>query len=318
MKRAVAAVFVCLLFFSLSRVCAGEAFDRILAVVNDEIVTQSEFNRHIALTTLGADDQNELDRNIRKQLLDQLVERKLLMQEARRLNITVRDDAVARAVQDILARNNMTVRGLQRQLEGAGLTVEDVRAEVRTELMTSELIGREVHARVTVSDAEMERYYRENIQPKEQRGPRVRLKQILLQSDRDLTEQQVNAIHERADSLRAQLEAGASFEQLAVAYSQCPSADRGGDLGFFYKNQLLPEIEQVAFSIPLDTVSPVIRSPLGFHIIVVTFRDTGEAEPSWRTHERDIRPVLYGRAFEKLYTKWYADLRAKSHIEIKY
>jgi len=318
MVQAIFSVYFCLLLVMPAQCGAAETFDRILAVVNDEIVTQTEFNRHLVLATLGANPQNEPDGDLKRKLFDQYVERKLLMQEARRLNITVKEPDVDKAMQDILTRNNMTSDDLRRQLEGAGLMIEDVRAELRAELTTTELIGREVHARVTVSDADMEKYYRENIQPKEGRGARVRLKQIMLKVDTDAAAEQVRALQERAESLRAQLEAGAAFEQLAASYSQCPSASRGGDLGFFYKNQLLPEIEQVAFSIPVGTVSPVIRSPLGFHIIVVTFRDLGDTEPGWRTYESDIRPILYAHAFEKLYTKWYSDLRAKAHIEVKF
>jgi peptidyl-prolyl cis-trans isomerase SurA len=297
---------------------AAELFDRIVAIVNDEIVTEKEFNRQLLLATLGTEQPGNLDRESRRQILEQMVDRKLLLQEAQRLNITVRDQDVDKALQDIIDRNNMTLREMQRQLESAGLMLEDVRASVRAELTTSELIGREVYARVSISDAEMEKYYRENIKPQEGHGARVRLKQILLQVGKENTPEQVGAVQERAESLRAQLEAGASFEQLAASYSQCPSADRGGDIGFFYKNQLLPAIEQAAFSMPLDTPSQVIKTPVGFHIIVVTFRDAGETAPDWKTHESDIRSALFGDAFERVYAKWHDDLRANAHIEIRY
>lgn len=296
---------------------AAESFDRLLAVVNDEIITQSEFNRYRVLATLGG-EQNNPGRDMERQLLEQFVERKLLMQEARRLKITVRDQELDKAMQDILSRNKMTLRELQGQLEAAGLMIEDVRSAVRGELMTSELIGREVSARVVISDAEMEKYYNENIRPSERQGARVRLKQILLQVDKEFTPEQVRALQERAESIRAQIEAGAAFEKLASEYSQCPSAERGGDLGFFYKGQLLPEVEEVAFGLTENTVSPVIRSPIGLHLIVVTFRDAGDAEPGWKNHVRDIRPALYSREFERLYMKWYSDLRSNAYIEIKF
>ena len=117
---------------------------------------------------------------------------------------------------------------------------------------------------------------------------------------------------------KAQLDAGASFGEMASTYSQWPSDPGDGDLGFFYKNQLLPEVEQAAFSIPVDTVSSVIRSPIGFHIIKTTFRDSGDVPPSWKTHERDIKGALYGKAFEKVYAKWYSDLIERSHTEIMF
>jgi peptidyl-prolyl cis-trans isomerase SurA len=309
--------FIWLLFVPQG-VAAAEAFDRIVAIVNDEIITQSEFNRYLVLIMFGADQTQEPDRETKVELLGQSVEKKLLMQEARRLNVVVKEQDVDQAMQAMITRNNMTFKKLQNKLGSAGLMLEDVRNALRTELTTSELIGREVHAKVTISDAEMEQYYLENIAPNEHQGARVRLSQILLLVNEDFTDEQISALEARAESLRAQLVAGAPFGEMASTYSQWPSDPGDGDLGFFYKNQMLSEVEQVAFSIPVDTVSPVIRSPIGFHIIKIPFRDAGDKPPSWKTHERDIRRALYGKAFEKVYQKWYEDLMERSHTEIMY
>ncbi len=315
------AVFIACLFgvlLALPQAKAAETFDRILAVVNDEIITQSEFNRYIVLVLLGADQEEEPDRETQRQMLEQSVERKLLMQEAKRLNITVNEQDIDQAMQAMIVRNNMTFKAFQQKLEAAGLMIEDIRTAMRAELTTSELIGREVHAKVTISDAEMEKYYLKNIAPNERPGARVRLSQILLLLKEDFTDEQISALEARAGSLRAQLNAGASFGEMASTYSQWPSDPGDGDLGFFYKNQLLPEVEQVAFSMPVDSVSPVIKSPIGFHIIKVTFRDSGETDPSWKTHRQDIRRALYGQTFQEVYEKWYSDLRERSYTEIMF
>ncbi len=160
---------------------SAETFDRILAVVNDEIITQSEFDRYIVLASMGG-EQKKPGREMERQLLEQLVERKLMVQEANRLKITAKDKDLEKAMQEILARNKMTHKELKAQLAKAGLTIEDVRSAVRAELMTSELIGREVNAKVVVSDVDMEKYYNENIRPNERPGARVRLKQIRSES----------------------------------------------------------------------------------------------------------------------------------------
>ena len=295
---------------------AAETFDRIVAVLNDEIITLSEFKKYAALILFGADQAEEPDLQTQRQMLEQLVERKMFLQEAKRLNIRASEQEVDQTMQNMIVRNDVTFKEFKAKLESAGLMVEDVRAALRDELTTSELIGRKVHANVTISDAEMEQYYLKNIAPNEQEGPKVRLSQILLLIKEDFTDKQVGKLKTRAESLRAQLEAGAPFGEIAAAYSQWPSNPGDGDLGFFYKNQLLPEVEQVAFSIPVDSISPVIKSPIGFHIIKVTFRDTGEKAPGWETHKRDIRSALYGQAFQKVYEKWYSDLQERSHIEI--
>jgi len=300
------------------QVNAAETFDRIVAIVNDEIITQTEFNRYLVLIMFGVEQGQEPDRETQMQLLEQSVEKKLLMQEAKRLNITVSEQDVDQAMQSMIVRNNMSLKEFKQKLETAGLMIEDIRTAMRAELITSELIGHEVHSKVIISDAEMEKYYADNIAPNEQQGVRVRLSQILLLVKEDFTDEQVGALEARAESLRAQLEAGASFGQMASTYSQWPADPGDGDLGFFYKNQLLPEVEKVAFSLPVDAVSSVIKSPIGFHIIKITFHDSGEAPPSWRSHARDIRRALYGQAFEKVYQKWYSELRERSHTEIMF
>jgi len=316
MLKIISIVSLIWLLAAPSGAVAAETFDRIIAIVNEEIITQSEFDRYLVLIMFGADQQEQPDKDMQFKLLEQSVERKMLMQEAKRLGITVGEPAVDKAMQAMIVRGNMSFKDLNQKLETSGLMIEDLRAVMRAELVTSELIGREVHSRVIVSDADMKKYYDDNIAPNEQPGARVRLSQILLMIKEDFTDEQISALKTRAESLRAQLEAGAAFAQMASEYSQWPSEPGDGDLGFFYKNQLLPEIEQAAFSIPVDTVSPVIKTPIGFHIIKVTFRDSGETPPSWQTHEKDIRRALYGQAFEKVYTKWYADLRERTHIEI--
>ncbi len=211
---------------------AAETFDRIVAIVNDEIITQTEFNRYLVLVMLGVDQKQELDRETQMQLLEQSVEKKLLMQEAKRLNVTVSEQDVDQAMQSMIVRNNMSLKEFKQKLETAGLMIEDIRTAMRTELTTSELIGREVHSKVIISDAEMQKYYADNIAPNEQQGERVRLSQILLLVKEDFTDEQVGALEARAESLRAQLEAGASFGQMASTYSQWPSDPGDGDLGF--------------------------------------------------------------------------------------
>jgi peptidyl-prolyl cis-trans isomerase SurA len=268
------------------------------------------------LIMFGSDQTQEPDTETQRQMLEQVVEKKMLMQKAKQLDIVASEQDVDQAMQAMIVRNNVTFKQLKQELESAGLMVEDVRSAMRSELTTSELIGREVHAKVMISDAEMEEYYLKNIAPNEQPGARVRLSQILLLVKEDFTEEQTSALGARAESLRAQIDAGAPFGQMAATYSQWPSNPGDGDLGFFYKNQLLPEIEQAAFSMPVNSVSPVIKTPIGFHIIKVTFRDEGAEDPSWKLHREDIRRALYGQAFQEIYEEWYSDLREKSHVEI--
>jgi len=292
---------------------AGTAVvDRILATVNGDIITLSEFERFKTMLFFGAEEKPS-GREAERQLLESLIERKLIVQEGRRLEIEVRDKEVDEALQDIIKRNNLTAARLEEELGRQGLTLAQYRGLLRDEIMQSHVIGRQVHAKIAITEQDIKNY--QGRSPQKQ-GPRVRIQQILLLLPQDGTTKKAAELERTAAAIREKILAGESFEKLAAAHSQGAGAQQGGDLGYFYQGDLLPEIEQAAFSLEPGQVSPVIKTSLGLHLIKVTDRDSGGDNATGEQQAKEIRAMLYGMEFEKKMQDYIKSLREKACIEI--
>lgn len=320
MKRSVAVLIVVAGFLSCAVAVHARptVVDRIVAVVNDDIITLSELRQYMALLYIGQ-EQKPSGAEAERAMLNQLIEKKMIAQEGEKLKITVSDAEVNEAVQDILSRNaGLTLEQMRRHIEEAGATMEDYRELLHIEILNSHVVGREVQSRITITDRDVEQYYATQVQPKEKPGARVRIQQILLPVPAGTTTEAANGIRQAAEDLRRKLVAGENFAQMALQYSRGPAARAGGDLGYFHKGELLPAIEAVAFQIEPGHISPVIRTPAGFHLIKVLDRDLTAADRSWKDHEREIKSKIYSREFDRVFASWLENVRKRSYIENNY
>ncbi len=179
MKKTCIALALALLIFSPPADAARVTVDRILATVNGEIITQSEFEKYKSMLLMGA-QQIPVDMEADRQLLGQLIEKKLILQEAKRLEITLKDKDVANALDEVLRRNKIDLKTLARELAKQGSTVEDYKKILEGELLQSRTIGRAVHSKININDKDMQEFYEQNMRGKNKSGPSVRIQQILL------------------------------------------------------------------------------------------------------------------------------------------
>lgn len=300
---------------AVSSPAGSEVIDRILATVNGEIITQSEFERYKTMIFFGAAEKPS-GREADRQILENMIEHKLLIQEAKKLEIEVKDKEVDAALNDILKNNNLTLARLEEELAKQRLTLAAYRQLLRDEIIQSHVIGRQVHSKITITDKDVQDYYNQSMRQHEKKGPRVRIQQILLLAPKDAGQKKIAEIERTAASLRERILAGEDFGKLAATYSQGAGAQQGGELGYFYRGDLMPEIENIVFNLEPGQVSPVIKTDLGFHIIRVLERDITGDNATWQDKAREIRGILYGIEFEKRARDYIDSLKAKAHIEI--
>jgi parvulin-like peptidyl-prolyl isomerase len=191
------------------------------------------------------------------------------------------------------------------------------------EIMQSRTIGRAVHAKINITDAQMEEFFEQNMRGQERTGPRVRIQQILMLIPRGASASKISDIEKAMKDLHKRILAGEDFGKLAVKYSEGAGAQLGGDIGFFHRGELMPDIEELAFTLDKGKVSPVFRTELGFHLIKVIDRigdagdnATGPATGTWKDRKKDIHDILYGTQFEKEITQWMKGLKEKAYVEI--
>lgn len=313
-----------LVFFLCSLTCAiagtEELIDRIVAVVNNEVITLSDLNKVVALMFAGVDKNQsfteEQRAEIQQKALEQLIEKKLIEQKAREFDIKVSDKEVNRAIEDVLKRNNINLEQLEALLKKDGSSLEEYRKMLRSEILQSKVIGREVRSKVTITDKDIQEYYEKNGKQQEKPGEKVRIQQIFFATPPDMMPKQVEKLSSQLEEIRAKILGGEDFGQMAVKFSQDPSAKEGGDLGYFGRGELLPIIENAAFSLQLGEVSQVLRTPAGLHLIKVIDKKGADEQSGIYSTREEIEESLYRREVDALFMKWMEELKKKAYIKI--
>jgi peptidyl-prolyl cis-trans isomerase SurA len=295
--------------------------DRVVAVVNDEVITLSEWDN--AFEPYGerfeasyrGPDREKARAESKMILLKRMIDNLLMEQEARKTAITVRNEEVTDAISDMQKQQKMTEDEFSKALEREGITLDSYKKDMRDQLMRVKLIRRDIRSRVAVTDEEIGEYYqrhREDYEGKEA----VRIKQILIALPNDADSGMKEKLRADAEEIHRRLVNGESFDQLSAKYSQGPEAAAGGDIGYIEKGTILHEVDDEAFRLPLNQISGVIESSVGFHIIRVIDR-RGAGLKAIANVREEIREKIDREKSEKKFGEWIEELRKKSHIEIK-
>lgn len=268
----------------------AQELDAIVAVVNDDVVVESEIARETNLvipqlkqqgTAVPAPDQ------LRKQVVERLILKKLQQQRAKQLGIEVDEATLMETLTNIAARNGLSIDELQATLEAGGIRFQDFREDTRMQILLSRLQMQEVARGVQVTDQEVDRFLAKSagqLMPREQ----VRLQHILIALPEDPTPAQVAQAEKKAKGLVAKLRAGADFAALAAASSDGRTALQGGDLGWFEMAGVPTLVSDQARTMAKGEITEPLRSPSGFNIIKLTDIKGGGPQSVTQTKARHI------------------------------
>lgn len=255
-----------------ARTARAEVVDRIIATVNGEVITLSDFYTtiRIFIQMNGVPPQavSTVDgrRTLAARVMTELINRTMIDQQAERHELQVERSAVEGFITRMAGENNLSVEGLREQLGYANIDYDDFYEYVRYELTKLRVVRVMVTAGVSVSDAEIDAVLAERY-PDGVTELRYDVSQILIARDRNATEEEAAAARALAESLREQLVGGADFAALAGEHSNDPSRRNGGDMGEFRRGQLPPDFEREALSLAEGELSPVFESRFGYHIV---------------------------------------------------
>ncbi len=265
--------------------------DRILVIVNDDVITETELTNRLTETKkqLALEKiKTPPDDILRKQLLDRMVLERLQLQLAVQTGIRVGESEVDQAIETIARRNNLSVENFRKALTKNGMDVAAYRAQTHDQLTIQQLLEREINNRVNVTDSEVS-HFLENPQSRADMDVTYHLSHILIGIPESASPEAIQAAKKRAEDILRQLKAGADFEQIAVSYSQGADALKGGSLGWKKPGEL-PELFLGALkSMSPGDISEILRSPNGFHILKLNDkRGAAQAEAVTQTHVRHI------------------------------
>ncbi len=299
----------------------GEVTERIVALVNNEVITLSELEEmakplyeEVRRTSPPSEREQKL-KKVREEILDHLVDSKLLDQEIKKRKIEVPDRDVDAAIADVLKSASLSENDLKKVLAREGMTYSAYRQKIREELGKMRLVSREIKSKIVIEEETLRKAYQENLD-KFTDPLEVKIQQIFFPLPKNGSKEETAAVWKEGQSILERARKGEDFSELAKKYSHGPEASEGGVLGNFKHKELMPELEEVGFRLKGGEISGLIASPLGFHILRVMERKGGEPRPFAEVQNK-IREEMIQVEAEKKYQEWMKELKSKAYIQIK-
>ena len=307
--------FAAVLFaaFSGSATLFADVVDRVVAKVNDEVITLYELEQaeESLVRQMGEEVPAGRKAEVRRKMLDQLITKKLIDNQARSLGIAATDTDVDNALNDVLSRGGITEEGLHKSLASQGISYEEYRKDLRDQIEKARLISMEIQSKIDLSEERLKNYYYEHIDDYTGRAG-VRIGLIFLRRGDYGTKGSLKA---RAEELQLRLDTGEPFEELAALFSEGPAAANGGDLGFIESGSLSPLIAEAIAPLSEGEVSAPVASAAGTHFIKLVERSDGEKRSFEKVRDQ-IHEILYNQEAEKRFNRWIQELKKKAFIEI--
>ncbi|MCI1026998.1 peptidylprolyl isomerase SurA [Pantoea dispersa] len=250
---------------------APQMVDKVAAVVNNGVVLESDVDnmlRTVKSQAQQAGQQLPDDKTLRHQILERQVMDAIILQMGDKAGLQVSDQQLDQAIQNIAAQNRMSVDQLRSRLAYDGMNYNDYRAQIRKEMLISEVRNNEVRRRVTILPQEVDTLAKQ-IGSQNTQGTELNISQILLPLPENPTQQQVDDQEALARQLVGELKGGADFGKLAVTYSADPQALKGGNMGWGKIEELPTLFSQALSSAKKGDIVGPIRSGVGFHILKV-------------------------------------------------
>jgi len=299
--------------------------EEIVARVNNEIITRSEFARSKDELRKEAQQQDpvnadkiisEREQNVLRDLIDQ----SLLLGRGKDLGITA-DTELVKKLDDIRKQMNLdSMEEVEKAAQAQGVSFEDFKQNMRNQIITQQVISKEVGSKLNISKDEEMKFYEDHKEEMAQ-PEQVRLSEILVSNDRKPNdtrseEEVLQAAQKRADDLLAELRKGASFDETAKKNSDDPTSAQGGDLGYFKRGSLAKELEDKTFAMKAGDVSDVIRTKQGFIILKVTEHHQAGIPP-FNDVANKIQDAVYMQKLQPALRDYLTKLREDAFIDIK-
>lgn len=285
--------------------------------VNGITLTQSELDAQMNKITEAIKSQfppNQMEKaklDIRKRIIDNFITRTLLSQEADKQNITASDDEIKSAISEIEKKlpQGMT---LEAALKQGGMSLEEMRKDVAFSVQINKLMESQMKDDFKPSDEEIKKYYTDN--KKQFSTPEtVHARHILVKVDEKDDEKTKGEKKGKIEGVRKQLLEGSDFAKLAKENSDCPSKEKGGDLGTFPRGKMAKPFEDAAFSQKVNDIGPIVQTKFGYHIIQV-LEHNQPTEKKLDEVKENISEGLVAKKKQEFAVNYITNLKEKAKI----
>jgi parvulin-like peptidyl-prolyl isomerase len=299
-----------------------ETLERVVAVVNDSIILQSELDARLvpvraeAAQIADPQERRRREAKLASQVLDEMVNEELIVQAAEAAKIEVDSSEVQAALDEIKQQNNLDDAGLQQALAQQGYTLAGYKADLRRQLLRLRAVNQLVAPKVNVTDEDVRARYNE-LQRRSSSVSAVQLSHMLFKLPEHPTEQQLDEAKAKATKAMDRVKAGEAFADVAKQVSEDTStASGGGQLGWFERGSINPEWEQIVFSMDKGDMRGPVPGPQGLHVFYVTDIKQSNLQPYDQMKDQ-LNRELRRRELDKATQNWTEELRKKAYIDIK-
>ncbi|MBM9613375.1 SurA N-terminal domain-containing protein [Desulfobulbus rhabdoformis] len=304
---------------------SAQIVDRSVAIVNNDTITLSEVNELGAsffkkVTEDSSPERlNEALYRARLTVIDKLIEKRLMIQEAQKLQIQVSDQDVEGALQRILSNNHTTLEQFRKELKTMGMSEKQYREELRDQILSSRLVNYEVRTKVVIPEEKILDYYDTHFVEQSAGGYYLRQigclwgRQVANGSTptKDQARKKVQKVYDLAQE-------GKDFKTLARTYSDLANAEDGGDLGLFQLNELAPYIRDNVSQLKAGEISPIVATENSYLFFQVVSTEKGKIIPKapYAEVKDQIKEKLSQQAMERRFKEWMQSIREKAYIKI--
>ena len=323
-SRLIVFVSICFISFMLLPAHGADYVDRVVAVVNDDVITLSEvekagsnFFARIRTQSSGNELEMALEKG-RKEVLNSLIDKMIVNQKAEELSITVEESEIDSSIAQILARNNATLQDFRNEMAKMNISEQDYRNDLRDQILQSKLIGFQVRSRIVILEDDIKEFYQnEYTQEKGESGYNILQMGFSWNNDKQGAGTKEEA-RKTAEEIRARVMAGESFTELAKTYSNLPSAADGGAIGLLKKDEMAAYMRETVLAMKPGEISPIVDTGNAFQFFkLLSVRDGDMViKAPYESVKGEIRDMLYRQEMEELYAEWVKSLREQAYIEI--
>ena len=308
---------------------AAQLVDRVVAVVNDEVITMSEVNdegkgyfKKINEQAPPAQVEDALSR-ARQEILGNLIDKKLIGQVAAKQGVSVSEAELQAATDQMLNKNNITLEMLKTQLGQMGMSFDAYLDTLRNQLLQTKLVNYEVRSKIIITENMILDYYDTNYTKHISGGGYYLMQMGFLwgKTDQKSTASGQSTSKEeakkRAERVHALATNGQDFRSLAQKFSDLPSAADGGDLGLFQEDEMAPYMQDAVLDLSPGEISKIVETPSGYQFFKLLSSRDGQivVQASFESVKEEIRTKLYDKQLKGQFEEWVKDIKEQAYIK---
>jgi len=308
-----------LFYFILCSPLLAVTFDRVVAKINEDVITLGNLERRVASFLQKNKNSYSLSQPLEKKdlmekVLEQIVDEKLQIHEAKKIGMVVAEETLDNALADIYKNNNISSEQFEIMLKNEGGNLESYKEIIRDQILLSKISSRQIASTSDVKESYLKKYYKKN-KKKFWVSEQIEVSHIMFIKEGNSSFKEIILLKKKAKEVLNEIKDGGNFSDLAKKHSTDVSAHSGGSLGVVSRGTMMPEFEKVAFDLKVGEVSGIVETSNGFHIIKCDNVIPGFTK-QYSTVRPEIKKILNANQKEKKYKKWISELKQKSFVEI--